>query len=174
MQVSNLPVSIEQGHLHVGSDTYPLRNLARISLRSFTVKPPPPSRWVRLLIVIGGVGTLLTGFEVFRTDREMAEDGLIWFLASLGLLALGLFLLVKLRQRPRQLTVLRVVSSGTPYRALVSDDEPGLTELRLKMIAAINDLGVTYHTEFRSYDINAENYIGEVHAGGAGFVQQSN
>ena len=40
------------------------------------------------------------------------------------------------------------------------------------MEAAINDLSVTYHQEFRQYDISAGNFIGEIHAGGTGFVQQ--
>lgn len=174
VQVSDVSVSIERGHLHVGDDTYPLRNVAQIRLRSFVVKPPPPSRWVIAMVVIGGIGASLFGYLVFGDRVRTTGDELTWFLALLGLFALGVFLLIALRRKPQRFTALRVVSSGKPYRALVSDDEVRLTDLKQRMIEAINDLDVTYHQEFRSYDINAENFIGEIHAGGTGFVQQGN
>ncbi|MFD6139430.1 DUF6232 family protein [Promicromonospora sp. NPDC060271] len=168
-------MTIERGHLHVGSDTYPLRNVARIGLRSFIVSPAPPPQWVLAMILAGGIGTPVTGYLVFGDDGGIAGDAPVWlwFLGALGLLVLGVFLLIRLRSKPQKLTVLEVISSGTPHRALVSDDTVGLTGLKREMEAAINDLSVTYHQEFRQYDISAGNFIGEIHAGGTGFVQQS-
>lgn len=173
MQVSDVSVTIERGHLHVGSDTYPLRNVARIGLRSFIVSPAPPPQWVLAMILAGGIGTPVTGYLVFRGGSMVGElPAWSWFLGALGLLVLGVFLLVRLRSKPQELAVLTVTSSGTPHKALISDDKVGLTGLKREMEAAINDLSVTYHQEFRQYEISAENFVGEIHAGGTGFVQQ--
>lgn len=171
IEVSNVAVRIERGHLHIGHDTYPLRNVARIQLRGWTAKPKP-SQWLFVPVVAGSIGALTTGYSLFSDRAGMTGGNLLWFAIWLGVLTLGVLIMIRFWPRHRRLTILDVTSSGEPHRALVSDDEEGLSALRQRMIDAINDLEVTYHQEFRSYDI--ENFVGEVQPGGTGFVQQSN
>jgi hypothetical protein len=178
---SSSKVRIDRGHLFVGDDTYPLQNVAKTSVQSWTLYPAPTPGWATTLTIVGllfGVPTLFSTIAALASSDSGFWIGtnIFWLIVWGSLATAGIWRLTRPKAPPLPLAQLEITTSGAPYAAIWSDNHDAVVELRNQITLAINDLGVTYQSTLNLYQVdkgdvinqNASNTVGKVDGGGTG------
>jgi hypothetical protein len=124
--------------IRIGYETYPLRNIARVSVQTVEWAERPPAREVGPPLGLLGLAALvLVATSSATSSSYPAQDGprTLAFLV----LAVGLIWLLVAVSRKRYRTALVVESSGQHSTALVSKDEDAVRALENEVIGAVEN-----------------------------------
>ncbi|MFG2791265.1 DUF6232 family protein [Streptomyces sp. NPDC048419] len=144
-------VHVSKGALWIGSDTYPLRNIARTSMRELVPnRAAARSRFVKGVIVQAVV--LLFGLGLMGASGLV---GTVIVLVAAGLAVRGWLELQKVLNAPT-LYVLQITTSGTPQTALTSDDKKLMDQLFHQLMEAMDNPEVQFHYQMPTYNITGD------------------
>lgn len=148
MKSETIEVKISNQILWIGSEVYPLQNIARVSTAKVVYrKGAAVGRFIGFffLWIILGVVALVALFAagVLNTDQQTnTAIGVVG--AIVGLIVLIQFVRMVSIIAGRQLWALIIETAGTSHRAIVSRDKRPLDELVHKIVTAINNPAATY------------------------------
>ncbi|GAB2763759.1 DUF6232 family protein [Streptomyces bullii] len=147
-------VHISKGALWIGSDTYPLRNIAHTSLRELHPdRNAARSRFVRRLIA--KVFLLLFGLGLLQASA------LLGGIVVLVVVAAGIRDYLELQRvlNAPVLYVLQITTSGTPKTALTTDDRNGLEQMFRQLMEAMDNPDIQVHYQMPTYNITGGDHI---------------
>lgn len=144
-------VQVSKGALWVASDTYPLRNIARTSMREIVpdygkVKAEFVKKLVLQLILVFA-GLALMSASVFF--------GFLLLIVGAGLIARDYQRLQKVLNAPT-LYVLQITTSGSPQTALTSDDKGLMDKIFHQLMEAMDNPEIQFRYEMPTYNINGD------------------
>ncbi|MFE7172082.1 DUF6232 family protein [Streptomyces sp. NPDC057616] len=144
-------VHVSKGALWIGSDTYPLRNIARTSMRELVPnRAAARSKFVKGVIIQAAV--LLFGLGMMGASGLV---GTVIVLVAAGLAVRGWLELQKVLNAPT-LYVLQITTSGTPQTALTSDDQKLMDQLFHQLMEAMDNPEVQFHYQMPTYNISGD------------------
>lgn len=167
-------VRIGQGQLYIGGDTYPLRNIARTSVKQYRLLPPPTPQWAKNATFFGGfmaLVSLIVMIAAGSSDSGLMGASFIWLLVWAVVAGIGIRRLQRPKTAPIDLTALQITTSGAPHTALWTDDRAAIEELSQQITLGINDLGVTYSANLTTYQISDKDIVNVNAPGSVGVVQ---
>ncbi|MEU5339936.1 DUF6232 family protein [Streptomyces sp. NPDC020766] len=144
-------VQVGKGALWVGSDTCPLRNIARTSMRELVpdygkAKAEFVKKLVlQLILVFAGLGLM----------SASAFFGFLLLIVGAGLIARDYQRLQKVLNAPT-LHVLRITTSGSPQTALTSDDKGLMNKIFHQLMEAMDNPEIQFHYEMPTCNINGD------------------
>ncbi|MER7051674.1 DUF6232 family protein [Streptomyces sp. NPDC000351] len=144
-------VHISKGALWIGSDTYPLRNIAHTSLRALH----PDRAAARSKFVKGLIGQLILFFFGIGLAQVSVFVGLAVILAATAFAVRGYLELQKVLNAPT-LHVLQITTSGNPQTALTTDDRAALESLFRQLMEAMDNPEVQVHLQMPTYTITGD------------------
>jgi hypothetical protein len=170
-------VRIGQGQLYIGGDTYPLRNIARTSIKQYRLLPPPTPPWAKKAAILGVIMAVVSLIVLIASgsndDSGLVGPSFFWLLAWIVVAVIGIRRLQRPKAPPVDLTALQITTSGAPHTALWTDDRAAIEELSEQITLGINDLGVTYSTNLTTYQISDKDIVNVNAPGSVGVVQDS-
>jgi hypothetical protein len=170
-------VRIGQGQLYIGGDTYPLRNIARTSIKQYRLLPPPTPSWAMKATVLGVIGAVVSLIVLIGAgsgdDSGFMGVSFFWLLLWIVVAFIGIRRLQRPKTAPVDLTALQITTSGAPHTALWTDDRAAIEELSEQITLGINDLGVTYSANLTTYQISEKDIVNVNAPGSVGVVQDT-
>jgi hypothetical protein len=170
-------VRIGQGQLYIGGDTYPLRNIARTSIKQYRLLPPPTPPWAKNATILGVIGAVVSLIVLIAAgsgdDSGFMGVSFFWLLFWIVVAFIGIRRLQRPKTAPVDLTALQITTSGAPHTALWTDDRVAIEELSEQITLGINDLGVTYSTNLTTYQISDKDIVNVNAPGSVGVVQDT-
>jgi hypothetical protein len=161
MKSNVIEVKVERGVLWVGTEAYPLRNIARAR----TVRLVPNRAWaVRrfagtavLCVFLGIAGAVALQMANRQNSangyRLLHNGGNVAIAVAVALAAISLVTLL-VRVSRRTFYALVIDTAGTAHGVLVSTDYAKLDDLVHQIMEAIHNPGTpTYHNTFVAYDM---------------------
>lgn len=145
-------VHVGKGALWIGSDTYPLRNIAHTSLRELHPnRSAARSKFVKsvilkAIIVLFGLG-LMGASTVFGTVVVVVA----------GVMIVRDYLELQKVLNAPTLYVLQITTSGTPKTALTSDDRNLMDQVFHQLMEAMDNPDIQFHYEMPTYNISGDN-----------------
>lgn len=148
MKTETIEVGVHERILWVGSEAYPLQNIARVSTGEVVHRKGAAIgkfigfsvRWLFLGLV---ALVVLFVVDVLRTD-EQTNTAIKVAGAIVGLLVLVQFIRLLSVLSRRKLWALIIETAGTSHRAVISDDKSLVDTLVRKIVTAINDPTATF------------------------------
>ncbi|MFH8975820.1 DUF6232 family protein [Streptomyces sp. NPDC017890] len=144
-------VHISKGALWIGSDTYPLRNIAHTSLRELH----PDRAAARSKFVKGLIGQLIVFFLGIGLAQVSAFVGIAVILVATGFAVRGYLELQKVLNAPT-LYVLQITTSGNPQTALTTDDRVALDGLFRQLMEAMDNPEIQVDLQMPTYTITGD------------------
>lgn len=147
-------VQVSKGALWVGSDTYPLRNIARTSMKQLVPdRGKAKAEFVKqlvfqLILVFAGLGFMSASVFV----------GFLLLVIGAGLIARGFRRLQQVLNAPT-LYVLEITTSGSPHTALTSDDQGLMDKVFRQVMEAMENPEIQFRYEMPTYNINSGDSI---------------
>lgn len=136
---NSVNVRISKRVLWVGSEAYPLQNIARAQ----AVKVTPKSPWTGKSRAVGGCLGFIAFWIVVALGAAMHSVGAVLFVAAV----IVVVIIVVLAQRKKQpYYALIIETSGNPRRALVSTDRAKVNKLVQEIMDAIDDPKAEFQT----------------------------
>ncbi|MEE1798639.1 MULTISPECIES: DUF6232 family protein [unclassified Streptomyces] len=144
-------VQVSRGVLWVGAETYPLRNIARTSMKVVT----PNRRGAKIQFAKRLVRELILMSIAFGIMQASTFFGTVILLLALGLIARSIHELYRTLNAPT-LHVLELTTSGSPQTALVSDDKKEMDTVFQQVMAAMDNPEIQFHYQMQTYNINGD------------------
>lgn len=157
-QHQTLEVQVKDKILWIGSDAYPVQNIARAQARQLVPaqRKSPVGPFVKSLaraIIIGLVATLVVALAHVKGSTW---DNVIW-LAVLILIAIAVIRLVRsLMKKDQTYYALVIETAGTPREALVSNDSRVIQQIISQIMRAINGEKVNYHQLVTNFHVSGD------------------
>jgi len=148
MKTETIEIGVRDHVLWVGSEAYPLRNIARVSTVELVYrKGRAVAKFIGfffLWIVLGAFAlvALFVGGALDTDEQTNNAIGVVGVIVGIILLILFIRLLLLLGRR--RLWALIIETAGTSHRALASRDRPLLDGLVRNIVAAINNPAVRF------------------------------
>ncbi|MCX4906217.1 DUF6232 family protein [Streptomyces sp. NBC_00878] len=145
---------MSKGALWVGSDTYPLRNIARTSMKQLVPdRAKAKTEFVKklvlhLVLVFAGLGFMSASTFV----------GLLLLAVGAGLIARSFHRLQQVLNAPT-LYVLEITTSGSPQTALTSDDQGLMDKVFQQVMEAMDNPEIQFRYEMPTYNISSGDNI---------------
>ncbi len=160
-------VSVSGGVLWIGSDAYPLRNIARAQARELTFKRDPAWRpWLRGIVCWAVAGAVVAGMMKAVLHVTQSSDYTWLWSALLALVIIStLRLIAALRKPTRKYYSLVVETAGTPRTALVSTDEVLVGHLVTTITSAIDDHAVAFDQTIINFSGDSISQYGDHNVG---------
>lgn len=161
MKSETIEVKVERGVLWVGSEAYPLRNIARArTVRLVPNRPRAVRRFVisavlcLILGIAGAVALRLASRQNTDSSYHLYHNGgTAAVAAAVALVVISLIVLL-VRLSRGTFYALVIETAGTPRGVLVSTDEAELRGLVNAIMVAIHNPAVpSYYNNFITYDI---------------------
>jgi hypothetical protein len=145
-------VRVSRRVLWIGSDAYPLQNIARAQARKITPHPGTPVRdYIKAVI-----GWLIVGIILSAILGAVAHSGalaaLVW-LAVLAVLAWRTVQLVQKLHLDNTYYALIIETAGNPNTALISRDASVVSELVQEIMAAIDNPNAEFSQNVTNYHL---------------------
>ncbi|MFE3600719.1 DUF6232 family protein [Streptomyces sp. NPDC059096] len=144
-------VQVSRGILWVGAETYPLRNIARTSMKELV----PDRRKAKMHFAKTLVRDLFLMLIAFGIMQASTLFGTLILLLALGLIARGVIALQRTLAAPT-LHVLELTTSGTPQTALTSDDKKQMDQVFHQIMEAMDNPEVQFRYEMQTFNINGD------------------
>jgi hypothetical protein len=170
-QYQTLKVQVKDKILWIGSDAYPVRNIARAQARELV--PPkrkspvgPFLKSIAKWVAIGFIASIIA------TVAHLGSiwDALIW-LVVLAFVAIAIRKMIReLGQTDKTYYSLVIETAGTPREALVSDNEALIDEVISQIMKAINGEAVDWSQTVNNYHLgdvinqHGPNSVGKINA----------
>lgn len=176
MKTETIEIGVRERVLWIGSEAYPLQNIARVSTAELAYrKGRAVGRFVGffflwLFIGIFALVALFVG-GILNTD-DQTNTALKVFGVLFALIVLILFVRLLSVLTKRNLWALIIETAGTSHRALVSRDRPLLDGLVRQIVSAINNPAATFSQTITNivsgnqYNAGGDQYHASGHATG--------
>jgi Family of unknown function (DUF6232) len=155
MKTETIDVGVRQRVLWVGSEAYPLQNIARVSSAEVVYrKGLAVGKFVGLTVlwIVLGVAVLVALFvvNVLNTDADTSTAIKVIGVIVGVLVFIQFVRLVRILARGK-LWALVVETAGTSHRAVISNDRNLVQTLVREIVTAINDPAATFSHTINNY-----------------------
>ncbi|TRO62583.1 hypothetical protein E4K73_21490 [Streptomyces sp. IB201691-2A2] len=135
----------------MASDTYPLRNIARTSMREIVPDyGKAKAEFVKKLVL-----QLILVFAGLALMSASVFFGFLLLIVGAGLIARDYQRLQKVLNAPT-LYVLQITTSGSPQTALTSDDKGLMDKIFHQLMEAMDNPEIQFRYEMPTYNINGD------------------
>lgn len=138
-------VKISRRVLWIGSDAYPLQNIARA--QTLTITPPrqtPIKEYLKAAVGWIILGIVVTVALTFVGLHNSTAVGLLWIIILVVLVVRTFRLISALRNKSKNYYALIIETAGTPNTALISPDANVVIELVHEIMDAIDNPQAEY------------------------------
>ena len=159
-------VRVSRRVLWIGSDAYPLQNIARAQTRELTLKNGSPVRnyfkAVVRWVILGVVVTI--ALKLAKVGSSGVFD-LVWVVV-LALLAISTIRLIAMLRKNRTYYALIIETAGTPNTALVSPDLNLVNQLVGQIMEAIDNPQAEFQVQVENFHVGDKiHQVGDYNVG---------
>jgi hypothetical protein len=152
MATIDTDVQVSKRVLWIGSDAYPLQNIARAQVRTFQPIPGTPVKdFIKNILKWAAIAVVIAIALAALGQSKLINDIFILLLLIVLVCVLNLVRAIKRERRKKPYYLLVLQTSGDPRTLLASTDQNVIYDLVRTIMAAIDDATVTYQKLIANY-----------------------